>query len=82
MQVHNNTTLTIEEVRALPYLGITSSKWRQRDIMLYQHPTLPDAVISVGVTFDKTMQVIAAEPKSSWTTALDYIQHGKIYVSE
>lgn len=40
--------------------------WRQRDVVLYEHPTDPDRLISDGLTFNGTMRVISDEKKSDW----------------
>ena len=82
MKIFNHTSFSQSTIESFSYLGFTVSKWRQRNIKLYQHPTEPQTVISVGTTFDNEMMVIAAEPKSGWQTALDYAGRGEIYVSE
>lgn len=80
--VYNNTTFKVEEIASFKLLGMTKSMWRGRNIALYQHPTEADKVVSHGTTFDKKMIVIAVDNKSDWKTALDYIAHGKVYISE
>jgi len=82
MEVFNRTTLSEDDVNELTKLGFTVNKWRKRTITLYQHPTIEDHVISVGVSFDQTFTVVADEPKDVWATALDYAAQGKIYTSE
>ena len=81
-KVYNNTSLTLDEVNALPLIGKTVSNWRQRNIELRQHPSDGTLLVSVGTTFDEKMVVIAIEKRTDWTTALDYIKHGKVYVSQ
>lgn len=82
-EVFNRTGFTLESVRALPLLGRAVSKWRQRNIELYQHPTDENLVVSVGTTFDGKMMVVADdETKDSWATALEYAGRGKVYVSD
>lgn len=81
-EVHNNTNYEIRDILKLPLLGVTINNWRQREIKLFQHPMKEDHVISYGVTFDASMTVIAEEPKSAWTTALQYAARGKIYESQ
>lgn len=82
MKVINNTSLRPEDIFGLHLIGSTISKWRQRNINLYQDPDDDNFVISVGITFNGERQIIAREKKEDWATALDYIKHGKIYVSE
>lgn len=82
MKIHNNTQFTLEQVERFKRIGETINKWRGRRITLYEHPEFPDHVISDGITFDNSMRVICQEPRTDWTTALDYIAHGKVYISE
>lgn len=79
---HNHTDYTLEQIVAMPLLATTINKWRGRRIRLYQHPADENRVISVGVTFDGNMTVIASEFKHEWETALDYGSRGKVYTSE
>jgi hypothetical protein len=81
-EVANRTIYTLEEIAKFPVLATTTSNWRQRNITLYQHPIHADSVISVGITFDGTLTVVAEELKDQWATALDYAKHGKHYVSQ
>ena len=83
METHNHTPWTpMHIMETFTYIGHTASDWRQRSIALYEHPTDPALLISFGTTYDRTMQVIAIEPRSAWATALDYIAHGKVYRSQ
>mgnify|MGYP000367212845 CR=1 FL=1 len=79
---HNNTPFTAEVLATLPVLGTTVNKWRGRTIALYGHPTDPERLVSVGVTFDGSMTVVADESRAEWATALDYAARGKVYTSE
>ena len=81
-KVINNTNIDFDKIKTLSLLGSTISKWRQRNINLYQSPNDPENVISVGTTFDNTMIVVAEDNKSDWIVALDYASRGKVYVSE
>ena len=78
----NNTGFTPELIGTLPVIGQTVNTWRQRVVELREHPVDPDRLITVGYAFAGNMTVVADEPRSSWTTALDYIAHGKVYTSE
>lgn len=80
--VHNNTPFNLDTIAGFVKLGNTVNKWRQRNVTLLQHPTEPNNVVSVGTTFDQSMQVIAVESKDAWIKALDYASRGKVYVSE
>jgi hypothetical protein len=85
MTIHNNTTLSTEGIAQLILIGKTISTWRKRRVTLYEHPTDPDRVISIGVTYGRSartaMQVIADEPRSQWAAALAAIAHGKTHFS-
>jgi hypothetical protein len=78
---YNNTHFTQVQIDNMVNLGMTVNNWRQRNVWLLQHPNDPDMVVSIGITFDQSMKVISAEPKSAWATALDYISQGKVYTS-
>jgi hypothetical protein len=80
--VHNNTAFTPAVLATLPVIGTAVNKWRGRNITLYGHPSDASRLVSVGVTFDGTMTVIADESRDEWATALDYASRGKVYVSE
>ena len=82
MEIANKTKWSLAEIAAMPVLGTTVSNWRQRDITLHQHPNDADSVISVGITFDQRLTVVAEETKEMWFTALDYASRGKVYVSQ
>src|SRR5512145_1151223 len=69
----NNTGFTPEEIGACPLIGETVNKWRQLVIRLHEHPTDPDRVISIGYAFAGGLTVVCDEPRTSWSTALDYI---------
>lgn len=82
MKTQNNTSFPVQEIEKFPVLGKTVNKWRQRNITLYAHPSNPDRLISVGITFDGTRTIICDEEKKQWTVALEYASLGKVYVSE
>jgi hypothetical protein len=82
-EICNRTPFALEDIAKMPLLGKTVNKWRQRNVNLHQHPHKPDFVVSVGESFDGTLIVVADdETKAGWATALDYAEHGKVYVSE
>jgi hypothetical protein len=70
MNVRNNTSLTPEQVEALPVLGSTRSDALQRTVVLRRHLTDAGRVISVGTAFDGSHVVIADESKEVWALAL------------
>ena len=73
MKTHNNTTFTDIEHQIstlLQPLKRGRNNWRGRTITLYEHPTDSNRIISDGVTFDRSMRVIADELKSDWAREL------------
>lgn len=58
-KINNNTELTIEQIEALPLVGICRNVWRQRDVRLYR--VAEGEVISIGVSFDRAQTIIARE---------------------
>ena len=85
MKTFNNTDFPMSKIMALPIIGNTISKWRQRTIQLREHPTDRSRLISLGKSFVKSpnqQMVIADEERSAWATALEYIANGKVYISE
>lgn len=82
METINRTPFTLDEVKALRLIGRMVNKWRQRNVYLYQHPTERDGIVSIGVAFDGSQQVICVESKGDYTNALDYIDQGRVYIYE
>jgi len=81
--VYNNTEWELSKIeREFRVLGRTVNKWRGRDITLYAHPSDAAELVSVGVTFDGRMKVVAVEDRTDWTTALEHSARGQVYVSE
>ena len=80
-EIHNNTPFSLPDIRNLPFIGLTVNKWRGRNVYLLQHPA-ENYVVSVGITFNQNMVVIAVEHKDQWKTSLDYIKKGMVYVRE
>jgi len=69
-KVYNNTPFSLETIVALPIIGRVRSNWRQRHITIHAHPTDAARVISVGTTFDNTMQVICDDARTDWSPDL------------
>lgn len=85
MKIYNNTQFPLDQINSLPLIGFTVNKWRNRNIRLLQHPTDKDRIISHAQTIvghQTPMQVICDDLLSDWEVALDYIAHGKVYISE
>lgn len=50
-----------------------TNNWRQRNIVLYEHPRDAGKVISDGVTFDGSMRVISEESREDWARELSQV---------
>jgi len=80
MITHNETALTPEQVNQLPLIGKCVNNWRMRTIDIYEHPADPNRLITVGTSFEGNEVYICDEERRFYTTALDYIKRGRIYV--
>lgn len=81
MITHNQTPWDVRQILdQFAYLGYMKNLWRQRDVCLYAHPTAPDHLVTIGMSFDSAMRVIVVEPRAKYTTALAYIARGKVYI--
>ncbi len=82
MKVFNNTDFSIDEINSFELIGNTRSMWRGRNIALKCHTFDSPLIVSDGITFNGSMRVICVDKEEDWATALDYIEHGKMYISE
>lgn len=71
MTIHNNTHYNIKTIKEFKKLAHCTNNWRKRYIDLYQHPTKPYSVISIGYSFDNKTIVIAEELKCQHTDTLN-----------
>jgi hypothetical protein len=76
---YNNTGMTLDAIRALPFLGRYRNEWRQIDIDLYELDTF--TVISIGTEYDGTVRNAVAETRDDHWRALDAFKHGRKYVA-
>jgi hypothetical protein len=76
-QVFNNTDLSMKDIAKLPVVGFSKSLWRGRNVTLYE--LNGTEVVSVGVTFDGKMTVVAREDKKFWRDALNVYPGTYIY---
>jgi len=77
MKTNNTTTLTKEQILALPVVGIIRNNWRKRLVTLYESPS-PYKVYMIGKSFDNQLEVITEEDIGlNEKTAMDYWKHGK-----
>jgi hypothetical protein len=82
MITHNHTPWPYEDIQKFPYLGAMINNWRERNVALFAHPTDETLLVSVGITFDTTMCVVAVEPRKAFAVALDYSARGKTYTAK
>jgi len=81
-KVHNNTGLPLETIEALTVLFTVTNKWRERNIRVYKHPTLPGKLISVGVSFDLRTTTVCEETEDQWQYELDELPWRQHFVQE
>jgi hypothetical protein len=73
--LHNNTSLSLAEVRNLPRYGGFVNEWRQRYVDVYQ-PSVeflqknPETVISVGFNAQTNTTWICVEPFSNYQSRI------------
>lgn len=65
---NNSTPWPLDLIRSFTLLFRVKNEWRQRMVEVYQHPTNPGQVVSVGVPFTcaDTAAIIAAEDRSGF----------------
>jgi hypothetical protein len=71
VKVHNRTKYEPKEIQEFTLLKRVKNNWRERDIVLYQHPEDEGLVVSVGTSFDGKVVVIVIENKTDWKRELD-----------
>lgn len=83
MKTNNTTTLTREEIVALPIVGYVRNNWMRRFVTLYKSPS-PYKLYMIGRAFDDSLEVISEEDIGmNERIAMDYWQHGmKIYTRD
>ena len=68
------------------YIGYFVNKWRQRTVAVFEHPTDPDLIVSVGRPFDGSDPIECEEKRKDWSATLrriaDYTAQGKVYIYE
>ena len=70
VNVYNRTNYKLEDAQQQPLLKKVISKWRQRNVQLFQHPTEPHKVLSVGTSFDGCTIIVCEEDKKDWAREL------------
>lgn len=68
---HNHTPFTIAEITAMPLMFTVQNNWRQRNVTVYEHPSDAGKVVSVGISFDQRMVVIAEETREEWARQIE-----------
>ncbi|GAC1495725.1 MAG: hypothetical protein NVS1B6_00120 [Steroidobacteraceae bacterium] len=85
--IHNNTpSFSVEQIEALPLVGIHRCNWREREIKLYFDPTDDAFLLSVGRSYDGHDIVTSRDRLAgclNFKVAIDYWKHGnKVYTSD
>lgn len=79
MRVINNTSYPIEDIKKMEPIGKCRNNWRQRNITLYQHPTLPDRILSIGIHFNEEQTIVCDELKQDHRNTLEAFPKTYIY---
>jgi len=78
MKIHNNTSLPLNTLGEIsvwqtkePLIKVVRNEWSQREVRLYADPRDKTSIVSIGVTFDQTMCVVALDSRELWARELD-----------
>lgn len=66
----NSENITIETIKGKPVIGLLKNNWRQRHVTIYDHPTNPEMVVSVGVPFNNTEQIVCVEERTAYARVI------------
>lgn len=77
--MYNHTSMTVEQVRALPHLGTYRNEWRKRTVELYR--LAEGHVVSIGTAFDNSLVVVAEETDCDHDRALNAFKYNRTYVA-
>jgi hypothetical protein len=75
----NSEGITAKDVEGKPVIGLLDNKWRQRRVTVYDHPTNPDMVISVGQPYDNSEAIVCVEPREEYTRVINLYPKTAIY---
>jgi hypothetical protein len=69
----NSENITLETVKGKPVIGRLKNNWRQRDVTVYDHPTNPNMVVSVGVPFGSSEKdaVVCVEEREAFARVIN-----------
>jgi len=77
MEVINRTEFSISQIEKMAFMAAGENNWRKRTIVLREHPSDADLLVSDGITFDGSMQVLCTEKRSEWDRELEQAGHNK-----
>lgn len=56
----------------LKLLGTFRNNWRERNVSLYEHPTDPESIVSVGVGFHDGKETVCEELRIAYMSQLEH----------
>lgn len=62
-----------------PVIGRLNNKWRQRRVVVHEHPTDPGMVVSVGYPYGGGNPVVCEEPRSYFEREIKAFPRELIY---
>ena len=76
MTTYNRTSFTLDDIQQMKELKFIQNLWRRRNVVLHQHPSDENKIISVGTCFDANKQgeidiIIAVESKKDFRRELN-----------
>ena len=63
---NNSVTGKKEEVEVTEKIGHLKNNWRRREVGIWEHPTNPDWVVTIGKGFDGGSDAFCIEKKEEW----------------
>jgi hypothetical protein len=70
LTTYNQTVFSSDELRALTCIGRVKLMRQERYVIIYQHPTVPERVITVETLFSDQARYIRDTPRSEWPSDL------------
>jgi hypothetical protein len=69
--IHNNTTFSLEEVRKFKRYGSFMNEWRRRLVDVYEHPSDPARLVTVGANHQTNTYWICDEPYTDYKRRIE-----------
>jgi hypothetical protein len=62
----NDEGFTEKSLKSLQVIGFMKNKWRRRTVVVCQHPTREDDVVSIATPFDGGEIIVCVDSKSDY----------------